>query len=224
MSTEIIVIDKQEIEQMQGAGASLIESAREVALSIKDNKSLAIAADMMLEAKERIKAVEGRLKKPKADARQSWQNICDLENELCEPYRRIEKEILKPAMARFDKEQEQKRQAEQERLRSEATKKEEEARLVQAQKAESVGDKKMADAILEAPVFVPPVVLPKEQAPTGIQYRDVWRFEIDNYDLVPRDYCTVDEKKIGGVVRALKGETKIPGVRVYSERIVAGRV
>lgn len=55
----------------------------------------------------------------------------------------------------------------------------------------------------------------------GISTRTVWRFEVTHPNMVPDKYLLIDEKKIGGVVRALKGDTDIPGVRVYSEQVMA---
>ena len=46
-------------------------------------------------------------------------------------------------------------------------------------------------------------------------------FEITDPAKVPEQYKTIDLKKIGGVVRALKGDTDIPGVRAYSESTMA---
>lgn len=38
--------------------------------------------------------------------------------------------------------------------------------------------------------------------------------------ITPEESCD-DEKKIGGVVRAMKGDTTIPGVRVWAEKVPA---
>jgi len=58
----------------------------------------------------------------------------------------------------------------------------------------------------------------------GISTTKRWSFRITNPALVPREYLTVDEQKIGAVVRALKDQAKIPGVEVFSEdTISAGR-
>ena len=56
---------------------------------------------------------------------------------------------------------------------------------------------------------------------TGISTRKKWLFEITDPAQVPEQYKTIDLKKIGGVVRALKGDTDIPGVRAYSESTMA---
>jgi hypothetical protein len=48
--------------------------------------------------------------------------------------------------------------------------------------------------------------------------------EITDIDAIPLEYMKIDYRKIGGVVRALREQTKIPGVKVYAENnIAAGR-
>lgn len=129
--------------------------------------------------------------------------------------------IIKPAIAAYDREQERIRRAEEERQREIARKAEEDRRLREAEQAEKEGDTATAQAIIDEPVYVPPVVIerttPKVQ---GISMQKVWKFRIANEALIPRNYMTPDMVKIGGVVRATKGSVEIPGVEVYSEDIV----
>ena len=82
--------------------------------------------------------------------------------------------------------------------------------------AEKVEDLQLREAMVVAPVV-------DREAPkvAGIATREVWRFEVTDPALVPREYLVVDESKIGKVVRALKGDAVIAGVRVYSERQLA---
>lgn len=57
----------------------------------------------------------------------------------------------------------------------------------------------------------------------GISTRTVWNFSITDPSLIPREYMLVDEKKIAAVVRAMKGDTAIPGVTVYADTQIAAR-
>ncbi len=218
------VIEKQEVEVFQNEGINAIAAAKNLANSIVDVDSLNRAADMMLEAKRRARVIVEKFKKPKSDAKAAHKSICDLENELLLPYEQIELDILKPAMAKFNVEQERKRREAEDQQRAENQRRAEDARIAEAANLEKNGQKELADALVSAPVIVPPVILPKTTTPDGISYREVWKFEIVDRNSVPREYLEVDEKKVGGVVRALKGETRIDGIRVYSEQVVAGRV
>lgn len=67
---------------------------------------------------------------------------------------------------------------------------------------------------------------PAAPAPTtnGISTRQDWGFEVMNAADVPRDYLMVDEVKVGKIVRAMKGETNIPGIRVFPKTVVTQRV
>lgn len=121
--------------------------------------------------------------------------------------------------------------SEQDRIaREEARKAEEKARKErqrlerEAKKAEEAGRVERADTLRERSEVVtaaPPA--PAAPKVSGISERKVWKFEVTDPSKVPDEYKTVDERKIGGVVRALKGDTNIPGVRVWEESSLAAR-
>ena len=132
--------------------------------------------------------------------------------------------IIKPRMAAWNTEQERIRREEEDRLREIARKQEEERRLKEAVAAEQAGNKEEAEAIIEAPIEAPPVVVQKTTPKVaGVSFRKKWTFRVTDPLKVPREYLTVDEVKIGGVVRAMEGKINIPGVEVYSEDVVSGR-
>lgn len=135
----------------------------------------------------------------------------------------------KRLMVTWDNEQERLRR-EEERRRQEVARQEEETRRLNeaaALEAESLatGDSSLLDdamAMLDSPVSV--ITAPVEKTTpkvVGVSYRETWRFKIVNEAKVPREYLKVDEMKIGGIVRAMKGSTTIPGVEVYCEKTVA---
>lgn len=223
MANEMEVIEKQEIEGIRSESSTAIEHAKRLANEIKDAVTLDAAARFMLDAKARIKQIMLRMSPLKKKTRAAWQEVVDLETELLEPYQRIENEIIKPAMSRFTTEQDRLRRIEEEKLRIEAKKREEDERLAAAEALEQRGEKEAADVVLNHTVPIAPIVVPKMEQPKGISYRDVWKFRIVDAARVPREYLVVDEIKIGGVVRALKGDTRIEGVDVYSEKVIAGR-
>ena len=94
---------------------------------------------------------------------------------------------------------------ENERIRREA-----EARVKEEAKATGVP----VEAVV---VFTPPPPPPLPKL-KGVSFTDTWTFEITNPAEVPREYLMVDEKKVGAVVRALKNETKIPGIKAIPGR------
>ena len=126
---------------------------------------------------------------------------------------------VKRLMADWDAEQERKRREEQARLEAEARAREEERKINEAV-AVAATDPVAADAILEEEITVAPVIIPKTVPKVeGVVFREVWKFRITNEELIPREYMTPDELTIGKIVRALKGQTNIPGIEVYKERV-----
>lgn len=127
---------------------------------------------------------------------------------------------LKRAILAYQQEQDRIRREEQ-RKAEEAARKERERLERRAAAAAEKGQQEKAEQLAEQ---AETVVAPVHQEATkvqGISTRSVWRFEITDPKAIPREYLMVDEQKIGKVVRALKGDTEIPGVRVYEEKSLA---
>ena len=129
--------------------------------------------------------------------------------------------FVKGLMSAYDAEQERLRLAEQTRLQEIVRKQEEETKLAEAIAAEESGDKAEAEAILAEPIQAPVVIVQKEvpKMAGGPVYQTRWKFRISDPSKLPREYLIADEVKIGAVARALKNQTNIPGVEVYSERV-----
>lgn len=129
---------------------------------------------------------------------------------------------LKAAMVAYSNEQD--RIAREERERAEAEARAERERLaVAASKAAERGEFDSAERIAEqASAVVAPAVIHRE-APkvAGVSFREVWRFEITDSQSIPREFLLVDETKIRRLVQTMKGDTNIPGVRVYAEKSLA---
>lgn len=128
---------------------------------------------------------------------------------------------IKRAMIAYADEQERIRREEQ-RKAEEAARKEREKLEAQAAKALASGKVEKAEQLEQrAATVVAPVINREPPKVAGVNTREVWKFEITDAAAVPREYCSPDEKKIRGVVQALKGDAKIPGVRVWSEKSLA---
>jgi hypothetical protein len=97
--------------------------------------------------------------------------------------------------------------------------------LQEAIAADANGNKEEAKAILETPVYVEPSFVPEPVVTKSVPklqggpvYRTVWKYRITNESLIPRAYLTPDTVKIGGIVRAMKGNVNIPGILAFEER------
>jgi actin-related protein len=159
--------------------------------------------------------------------------------------------LLKQQMGDYQREQERKRLEEQERQRQEQLrlereererveaerrrrqKEEEDRRLEEAARAEQRGDASAARKLIEEPVvvtapaprpvFAPPALITAPPKVEGVSFREEWTYEVVNAELIPREYLAVDDKKLAGVVRAMRGSCRIPGVRVFSRTVTSAR-
>lgn len=78
---------------------------------------------------------------------------------------------------------------------------------------ESQGRAGEAAALRKADVLVP--FRKEEIAVEGMSQNEDWLFDVFDESAVPREFMSIDEKKIRGVVKSLKGKASIPGVRIY---------
>lgn len=203
-----------------------IVQTSETLLAVGTAYSVASAADYQV-AGDELKRVKDAQKKLDALRKSMTQPLDAAKKAILDFFRTPEEKLaraesgIKRAMLAFSEEEERKRREIQARAEAEA-RKERERLEKQAAKAAEKGQVEKA-AVLEqaAAATVAPIAMPEPARVTGVSTREVWRFEVVDPALVPRDYLAVDEKKIGGVVRALKGDTRIPGVRVWSEKTLA---
>lgn len=74
-----------------------------------------------------------------------------------------------------------------------------------------------------AAAVVAPVIQREAPKVAGLAMREMWLFKVEDKSKVPDEYKVVDESRIGKVVRALKGDARIAGVRVWMEKQPASR-
>lgn len=213
--------------ELDDRGREAVNEAQQVATRAREY-SIANAADYQGAAGElgKIKAAQKRLdelrKSMTRPIDEAKRRIMDLFRRPTEDLEAAERAI-KQAMVTYQREQERIRLEEQ-RKADEAARKERERLAAQAAKAAEAGKAEKAAALEQrAEMVTAPVISRPAPKVEGIATREVWRFAVEDASKVPDQYKTVDEKKIGGVVRALKGDTQIPGVRVWREESIAAR-
>lgn len=150
--------------------------------------------------------------------------------EACEQKRRHEsplieaENLLKRGIVGFQKERERIRRQEERRLQEIARKAEEDRKLAEAKAAEDAGDHKTANEIINETPAVPPVILtspvPKV---SGVVTKENWNFRIVDVKAIPHEYMIPDLVKIRQVVKAFKGDIKIPGVEIFSEKVISAK-
>ncbi len=72
-------------------------------------------------------------------------------------------------------------------------------------------------AALEAGKHEAALAVVQPELPSGVSTRTTWRWSITNPGLVPREYWVIDAAKIQAHVSTHKGQSTIPGVKVFPE-------
>lgn len=217
-TARVINITTEETEVVRQEALTIPEQAK--AIQVVDAETYTKAGEVLITIKALRKKIDatfdGIIKKAHEAHKEAVNQKKVAEAPLIEA-----ENIIKPALAAYDREQERIRREEEEKQREIARKAEEDRRLREAEQAEKEGKQEEAQAIIDEPVYVPPVVLERSTPKvSGISMQKVWKFRVVNQALIPREYMIPDQVKIGGVVRATKGSIQIPGVEIYSEDIV----
>jgi hypothetical protein len=207
-----------ETNEVESKALSVVDQAK--AVKVVDVESYKFAGELW-------KGIGDMIKEVKA----TFDPICDAANKahkaatakrasFLDPLESVYKNV-KRLMSDYDAEQERIRREEEARLREIERQAEEERRLQEAIALEAQGEQEVAEAVMEAPVYVAPVVLPKStpKLQGGPVYRTVTKFRVVNELIIPRQFLVPDMVKIGGVVRALKNQANIPGIEIYDERV-----
>lgn len=184
---------------------------------VVNNESMERANTLLLDIRALRKEVEATFKPLAQKAFEAHKAIKAQWDKAEAPLKEGET-ILKSSIRNYMDEVERIRREEERRLQEIARKQEEERRLAEALLAEAEGNIEEAQAILDEPDFVPmPTVKADIPKVDNRLFRKVWKFRIVDEGQIPRQYMTPDMVKIGGVVRAMKGVTNIPGIQVYEE-------
>jgi hypothetical protein len=212
-------MDNYEVQEVTTLALSVPDQAKQIAV-IKTAEDYIRAGEVLLTIKDIRKKIEATFKPIKQKMDAAKKEVLDQEKAADKPLADAEAWI-KPRISAYLAEQEKIRQAEETRLREIARKEEEDRKLAEAIAAPP----EEQAAILDEPVQVAPIIVPKAVPKVqGISTQKRWTFRITNPALVPREYWSIDEKKIGAVVTGLKDQARIPGVEIYSEDVVsAGR-
>jgi hypothetical protein len=114
-----------------------------------------------------------------------------------------------------------------------ARKEAEESAIRAAEALQKEGLTAAADAVLEAPIVAPKVVMEEVAKDTGVSYRDIYSAEVIDFmalvkavasGTVPAYYLTPSETALNQWARTSKGTESIPGVKVNVETIQSRRL
>ncbi|HQO21327.1 MAG TPA: hypothetical protein PLA03_13385, partial [Acidobacteriota bacterium] len=208
--------DDLALKQIENNSLALIDEAR--AIVVSDLETEQKAASLWEVANSICKEIDNTLDPRIKAAHGLHKSLVALKAETKEPLENV-KTLLKRGCADFRLRLEQERQAKEKELEEAARKLEEERRIEEAVELESNGLKEQADALLAEPIETVSVVVAAPPKPKGIILRSNWTWKVEDENLVPREYLTLDTVKITKVVKAMKNQTKIPGIKVYEEKV-----
>lgn len=177
-------------------------------------------ADEAVELRNKLKALKSEIEASyKPIIEQAYRAHKEAISKMNEHLKPVEEALAKVnnALALYQKRVEEearaKALAEMERQKRE----EEERNLKLAETLSKLGLQEEAEKMISQEVVVN-VEMDKPKL-AGVSFMEVWEFEIVDENLIPREYLTIDTKKIGQVVRATKGTFSIPGIRIYSRKV-----
>ena len=218
--TKLAELDRPDVKKLTAESGSLAEQYQDFAITNAIGYTEA-ANDLKL-IKGQLNAVNEKRLEITRPMDAAKKGVMDFFRPVVTRLENAERAIKK-GMADWKREQD--RLAAEEQRKEQERREKREAKLRQeAEEARDKGREARADILEDrADTVTSAPVAPATPKVEGVSTRKVWRFEIVDPAAVPDQYKTIDEKKIGGVVRALKDQADIPGVRVYSEDVVSAR-
>lgn len=224
-TAEVQVIDAKEIEQK---ALSIPEQAR--SLKIVDDTTYQRGGEILVAVKGLRKQIDACfdpiIKKAYEAHKEAKAQKTKVEAPLVEG-----EGILKSAMATYNTEQERRAEEARQRAEADARKRAEDEQVAAAAQAETEGDKATAEAILNAPVEVAPIVAPPPSPKVaGVSYRENWSAQVtDTMALIkavaageqPVTLLQVNLPALNQMARALKGAMRLPGVKAVCEKVVS---
>jgi hypothetical protein len=164
-----------------------------------------------------VKRVEAFFAPFKTTAHRLHKMLCDRENEILGPLLQLDR-AMRDGISTFNANEARERQ-QREREESDRRRREDEERATrEAAALEAAGDHALAAAVVEEALTAPApvVVLPDiTKGVEGLKFVRRWLWRTTHTEIVPRDFLCLDEKKINGYVRSMKGSGRIPGIEIY---------
>lgn len=198
-------------------------------ITIIDNIQYGLASQLLVEHKQRIKAVKDYWEKPKTIAKAAHQEICDKEKAMLAPFTQAET-IIKAAMVNYQRKVEDERRAAEMEARK-RQQEEAERLLAEVIKAEKAGNITRANAVMamattidEMPVFSD-VAAPKA---AGVSTKKTWKARVTDTSLVPAYHSGIElriinQSALNTIARLSNGGAAIPGVEFFEDISISAR-
>jgi hypothetical protein len=177
--------------------------------AIESIEDMNLASDMREVIKDRQKAVTELLNPIIEAANKAHKAGTGRRKEILAPLEEAES-LLNAKMIEYQAIEDGKRADEQKRL-------DEIAKNKAIAQAESEKNEGLAQAIKDnlVPVTAEPVA---QGTVKGVSFTEKWTYEIEDLDIIPRQWMIPDEKAIKEHVTARKQHAKIAGIKVFAEK------
>lgn len=219
--------NNKQIQLIQEQSFSLSDEAKHII--VVNNQTLREANEFYQGCKSIIETIHKHMDPIRDSNYKSWKESINLINKLEELPANAMKTVKSKMIAYKTKVVEEIRKKEKEAQdKIDAEKKKAEALLEKAAEQETAGDKEEADETFEEAEAMEEQVeestlkmkdIPEAPTTKGVTMRRIPKWKLIDKSLVPVEYLTLDTVKIGAVVRATKGDIKIPGIEVYFETV-----
>lgn len=197
-------------------GLDAVSRAQAITITCRDAY---VAADAFCAGlKDLEKKVDAAYDSHISDAFKSHRSLVAKKNSFAQPILDARR-IIKSKLVAWQEIEEQQRREQEAIYQAEAKKRAEDEAMARAQEAQAAGQHEHAEAIINTPVEVPVIVMPKDLPKTSTTIQTRWDYRVHDLALVPREFLMLDTVKVGQVVRAMKGDTNIAGIEAYSKRI-----
>jgi hypothetical protein len=218
------------LPEIKTTNHSLIEKSRALAQGIIDEATFKDAGAFVLEIDRRLKWWTDTIAPAVDAAYNAHKEMVKVKKEVALPLEMAKSEVAQ-SMSRFDAEQKRKAREQEERIRQEMKKQQEDNLINVAAGLEKTGDKEMADAVLATPIVdvAPRIETPKVD---GISFQT--RYSAEVFDMAalikavaegraPQIALEANTVFLNRQAVALKSEFKCPGVRVLESKIPVTR-
>lgn len=205
--------EDHDVQEAQAAVRTVADEARE--LEITDDASDLVAKTLLGQvttARKRIEALKKRWLDP---LNQQVKLIRGDFDAMAAPATEAE-QILRSKVAVYYREKQEAARREEERLRKLAERRNEKAVLRAVARGEE-----LPPPVIPMPSIAAPAKTTRTATGSAVTMRKVWKWRVLDEAQIPREYFTLDEKKLNAVVKA--GLREIPGVEVYETEEVTVR-
>jgi len=193
---------------------------------VKDEGQYYMMAEFLLTIKSLMKDIKDYWDPSIRNANKTVKDLRNKKNAQIVPLENAEA-IAKTRMTFWWNAEEAKRLKAEEEAREKARKAEEKRqKAIEAAKKSAEAGEPVSTVLqkeIQEPEPVPEVVVDEVPKVAGISYSDKWRWECENFANVSNSWKTLDEVKINGYVRSMKGDAKIEGIRVYLDKTLSAR-